>query len=457
MNEPTSRIEEYLAQAPAPKQHIHPKLGALVGEGRFVSGEGTVLVDADGNRTLDLIGGGGTTFLGRNHPRVTRACRDLLEMDLPNLSIVNASLLGGQVAGMLLERTNGQMGKVIYANSGTESTDVMIRFARFVTKRRRFLYLQGGFHGRSFGAISVCGFPELREGAGPFMPECTAIKPNDLRALRRELKQGDVAGFILEPVQRLTGLALDRGYMREAEILCRQAGVLLLADESHSGLGRTGHWFRTTGLGIRPDMMSVSSVLSGGAVPVAAVMMTDKVYNDVYTSLTSGPIYFSTFAENNMAMTAAMTTLDVLDELDAPALATQRSNQLRARLTELAEAYDVIDHLGGDGLLLSIHFGRSATLADAGIDTPDSQMFAAAMAHELFTSHRVALQLAGPGINALIALPPVTITDDEMIWFTDAVESVLKDLYAGKSSILDIFSTLEKSESLTGLLAVPQA
>ncbi|MGK0344313.1 MAG: ornithine--oxo-acid transaminase, partial [Myxococcota bacterium] len=242
MNEPTSRIEEYLAQAPKPKAHIHPKLGALLGDDSgataFVSGEGTVLIDAAGNRYLDLIGGGGTTFLGRNHPRITRACRDLLEMDLPNLSIVNASLLGGQVAGMLLERTNGQMGKVIYANSGTESTDVMIRFARFVTKRRRFLYLDGGFHGRSFGAISVCGFPELREGQEPFMPECTAVKPNDLRALRRELKQGDVAGFILEPVQRLSGLALDRGYMREAEILCRQAGVLMLADESHSGLGR---------------------------------------------------------------------------------------------------------------------------------------------------------------------------------------------------------------------------
>jgi acetylornithine/succinyldiaminopimelate/putrescine aminotransferase len=346
---------------------------------------------------------------------------------------------------------------VIYANSGTESTDVMIRFSRFVTKRRRFLYLEGGFHGRSFGAISVCGFPELREGQDPFMPECTAVKPNDLRALRRELKQGDVAGFIIEPVQRLTGLALDRGYMREAEILCRQAGVLLLADESHSGLGRTGHWFRTTGLGIRPDMMSVSSVLSGGAVPVAAVMMTDKVYNDVYTSLTSGPIYFSTFAENNMAMAAAMTTLEVLDELEAPTLAAQRSEQLRTRLTEIAEKFDVIDHLGGAGLMLSIPFGDSIALSEAGIDVPDSQAFAAAIANELYSKHRVAMQLAGPNTNALIALPPVTITDDEMVWFTNAVESVLTELYAGQGGVPATIQAITDNENFTGILPIPVA
>ena len=450
MNPVTSRIEEYLAQTPAPKEHLHPKLGGLFqSEHAFTGGEGTVLTDAEGTQYLDLIGGSGTCFLGRNHPRITAACRELLEMDLPNLSIVNASLLGGQVAGMILEKTNGQMGKVIYANSGTESTDVMIRFARFVTKRRRFLYLDGGFHGRSFGAISVTGFPELQEGQAPFMPECTAVPPNDLRALRRELKKGDVAGFILEPVQRLTGLALDRGYLREAEILCRQAEVLMLMDESHTGLGRTGHWFRSTGLGIRPDMMSVSSILSGGAVPVAAVMMTDKVYNDVYTSLTSGPIYFSTFAENNLAMTAAMVTLETLDELDAPALAAQRAEHLRAELQTVVDTYDVLESVGGDGLLLSLHFTESPTLAERGIDLPTGQQFAAAFATELFNRHQVLTQLAGPSINAVIALPPVTITDDELVWFLKAINETLAALYTGDSGIPS-FEASRVPANLTG-------
>ena len=445
MNRPISLIEEYLDSAPAPKAHVHPKLGGLFHtDAAFVRGQGTVLEDSSGTPYLDLVGGNGTCFVGRNHPRIVSACRDLLEMDLPNLSIVNASLLGGQVAGMLLEKTNGQMGKVIYANSGTESTDVMIRFARFVTKRRRFLYLDGGFHGRSFGAISVAGFPELREGQEPFMPECTSVPPNDLRALRRELKKGDVAGFILEPVQRLTGLPLDRGYLREAEILCRQAEVLMLMDESHTGLGRTGHWFRSTGLGIRPDMMSVSSILSGGAVPVAAVMMTDKVYNDVYTSLTSGPIYFSTFAENNLAMAAAMTTIEVLDELDAPALAAQRSEQLRSELQTLVERYDVLESIGGDGLLVSLHFTESATLEGM----PEGQLFAAAFATELFRSHRVITQLAGPGVNALIALPPVTISDDELVWFIKAMNETLAALYDGTSGI----GSFSASDVPTGLL-----
>lgn len=413
MTQPTSRIEEYLAARPAPKAHVHSKLGPALTPGApaLTGGEGSLLVDDAGNTYLDLVAGSGTCFLGRNNPRITAACRDLLEMDLPNLSIVNASILGGVVAGELLGLTNGQMNKVIYANSGTESTDVMIRFARVITKRRRFLYLEGGFHGRSFGAVSLAGFPELREGQAPFMPECTAIPVNDLRALRRELKQGDVAGFIYEPVQRLTGVELDRGYLREAEILCRQAEVLLLADESHTGLGRTGHWFHSIGLGIRPDMMSVSSTLSGGAVPVAAVMMTDPVYDTVYTGLTSGPIYFSTFAENNLAMTAALVTLEQLAEIDAPAMAQQVSATLREGLTELQGRGAKIRHIGGAGLMLTVHF--------------DDELSAEDVQRKLLADHRVIVNLAGPGTNAISLTPAVTLGADEQVRFIQAMGAAL--------------------------------
>jgi 4-aminobutyrate aminotransferase-like enzyme len=156
-------------------------------------------------------------------------------------------------------------------------------------------------------------------------------------------------------------------------------------------------------------------------------------------------------------MTAAMTTLELLDELDAPTLASQRSDQLRTRLMEIAERYDVIDHLGGDGLMLSIHFGDSATLSEAGIDVPDNQAFAAAVANELYAVHRVAMQLAGPKINALIALPPVNITDDEMVWFTDAIEAVLAALYVGQGGVPATILALAESETITGILPTPLA
>lgn len=417
MTDIKSVIEGYLAESatidkatvhPRPSRAVHPdQIGPV-----YTRGEGAYLFDAEGNKTLDFSAGGGVHFIGRNHPTVTQACRDLLEMDLPNLSIVNASILGGLVAGRLLDLTNGHMGKVIYANSGTEATDVMVRFARFVTRKRRFLYLEGAFHGRSFGAISLTGLDPLKDGMEPFMPTTTAIPPNDLRRLRQELKQGDVAGFIFEPIQRLTGTVLDRGYLREAEVLCKQADALMLADESQTGLGRTGHWFRTTGTGIRPDMLSTSGALSGGAVPVSAVMMTNEVYDRVYTKLTSGPIYFSTFAENNLAMTAALTTLDVLAEADAPALAQAMSEALRARLDALREKHPAIERVGGDGLMLTLHLGEGVAAAEV----------AATMLRE----DRVLVQVPLPGAEVIGALPPIVTTEEDLDWFVDALDRAIE-------------------------------
>jgi len=217
-------------------------------------------------------------------------------------------------------------------------------------------------------------------------------------------------------------------------LACRPA--LLLADEVQTGLGRTGHWFNTIGRGIRPDMMSISGALSGGTVPVAAVTLTNDVYDNVYAKLTSGPIYFSTFAENNMAMTAALTTLDVLEELDAPTLALDRADALRTRLDALCQAHDAIASVGGDGLLLVITFAptdaphvlETAALVGAG---PDDAL-SAALTVAMYRDHKVMVQRSAPGQNAVTVLPPVTATDADLTWFLDAFEATLVALTAAE-------------------------
>jgi ornithine--oxo-acid transaminase len=211
--------------------------------------------------------------------------------------------------------------KVVFANAGSESTEVALRFARQVTRRRRFLYVDGAFHGRSYGAISVCGWEAMRKGIDPAMPTCTPVRRNDIAHLRRELKMGDVAGFIFEPVQGMTGEVLDPGYLREAEALCEQHGTVMIADEIQCGLGRTGSWFVCKELGVRPHIMTVSKTLSGGQAAVGAVLVNENIYDKVYAGFGTGLVYFSTFAENNLAMAAALATLEALEEVDAPARA----------------------------------------------------------------------------------------------------------------------------------------
>lgn len=432
------RIEDYLASSThLAKRHVHPRLLKMFEMGGikavFERAHGAYMWDTNGNRYLDLLAGGGVYFMGRNQDKINQACMDVLSMQLPNMSVVNASVLGGELAGRLLEIAGGDFGKVVFANSGSESNEVAIRFARVSTGRRRFLYLEGAFHGRSFGAASMCGYESMREGMEPLMPICTPLKPNDIRQLRRELKRGDVAGVFLEPVQGMTGMALDTAYMREAETLCEQYGSLLIVDEVQTGLGRTGHWFASTGQGIRPHIMTTSKALSGGQVPVAAVLIRDSVYEAIYSKFGTGLVYFSTFAENNLAMTAALTTLELLDELNAPAEAARKGKLIWDGLTALKERYDVIDRIEGKGLMITVYFKDSAKPAlmaqQKVMGMVDSGAFAAAVHTQLFVKSRIIAQLPGPGKNAVKILPPVVITDDDVEYFLASFEEVLDDLY----------------------------
>jgi acetylornithine/succinyldiaminopimelate/putrescine aminotransferase/choline dehydrogenase-like flavoprotein len=443
-------VEEYIhSSSHLSKKHVHPRLAKLFEVGGmsavFDRAEGQYLWDMQGNRYLDFLGGGGVFMLGRNHPTVRNALKDILELDMPNLSIVNASVLGGLLAQQLLEVADmPHFSKVFFANSGTESTDMAIRFARFVTRRRRFLYLEGGFHGRTFAAISMCGFPALRDGMEPMLPVCTPIKPNDLEQLRRELRSGDVAGLILEPVQGMTLNVLDYGYLREAEILCERYGTVLIADEVQTGLGRSGAWFASGAAGIRPGLMTCSKILSGGQVPVAALMMSEQIYEALFTKFQAGPIYFSTFAENNLAMAAGLATVEALKEIDAPTRAMYLGELLRKGIEKLAERYDVIERVSGRGLMLGVFFRESSNLGmklqQKLLTMGDASAFAASVNVDMFRKQRVLVQIPGPGLNAIKILPPVVCTEEDVETFLSALEDTLAGFYADSTGAVKSIS-----------------
>lgn len=462
-------INEHLhSSAHLSKKHVHPKLAKLYEMGGlntvFERAEGQYLYDLDGNKYLDFLGGGGVFLLGRNHPKVMEACRDVLELDLPNLCVVNASILGGVLAEKLLQLSNPEhFTKVLFANSGTEATDMSLRFARFVTGRRRFLYLEGAFHGRTYAAVSVCGQQALKDGMEPLMPTCTPIKPNDIAMLRREMRAGDVAGFIFEPVQGMTLEVLDPGYLREVEILCRQNGVVMIADEVQTGLGRAGDWFVSSGMGLRPDLMTSSKILSGGQVPVSAVLMSEEMYERVYSKFKAGPIYFSTFAENNLAMAAAIATVEALQEIDAPARALYLSGLIRDGVEKLREKYDVIEKVKGRGLMLGVFFKPSSNIAlnlqHRLMDAAEPGSFGAAVNVDMYGKQRCIVQIPGPGLDAIKILPPVVCTEADVQWFLDGLEDTLAGYYSSQGPIRSISRGFvrETVKSVKDVLPAPLA
>lgn len=171
-------IQEHIhSSAHLSKKHVHPKMLKLFELGGFNAvydrAEGHYLYDTDGNKYLDLLSGGGVYLLGRNNERIHGALRDVLELDVPNLTIVNASILSGLLAERLLALAGPHYTKCLFSNTGSEATDLAIRFARFATGKRRMLYLEGAFHGRTYADVSICGSPELRRGMEPLMPICT--------------------------------------------------------------------------------------------------------------------------------------------------------------------------------------------------------------------------------------------------------------------------------------------
>ena len=185
-------------------KYVNPQMARVLktlGFDRFyVRGEGCYLFDAEGRRYLDFLSGFGVFALGRNHAGVKRALHDAIDADLPNLVQMDCALLPGVLAEELVRRSHSGIERVVFTNSGAEAIEAAIKFARHATGRDRIVYADHGFHGLTTGALSLNGGREFRDGFGPLLP-ATEVPFGDIEALARELGAGDVAAFVVEPIQ----------------------------------------------------------------------------------------------------------------------------------------------------------------------------------------------------------------------------------------------------------------
>jgi len=187
--------------------------------------------------------------------------------------------------------------KVYFGSSGSEGVEAAIKFARATTGRTGIVYAQNSFHGLTAGALSLMSDEFWREGFGPRLPDFVGVPFNDLAALEKALRTERNAAFIVEPVQPEAGIRLpSRTYLSEAQELCRKYGALFVVDEVQTGMFRTGTFLVAHQFELQPDMVVLAKALSGGLVPVGAVLMTDRVYTSVYSSLKRAIVHTSTFS-----------------------------------------------------------------------------------------------------------------------------------------------------------------
>jgi putrescine aminotransferase len=375
-----------------------------------VLAEGCSIFDDHGQEYLDC-GGHAVFLLGHRHPDVVAA----VSAQLDRQPIQGRFLLSpplAEAAETLARVTPEGLEYVFLHCSGAEAVEMSIKLAR-LAGRRRLVATEGGFHGKTTGALSLTGRAKYRDPFLPLLPDVEHVPYGDADALGAVLARhpGECC-FFVEPVQGEGGVRVPPpGYLHAAEALCREHGALLVLDEIQTGLGRLGRWWGADLEGVRPDVLLAGKTLGGGVLPVSAVVATPELFG----ALNRDPyLHTSTFANAPIMAAAAVATIRVLEETDvierAAAIGASLLERLRAVAAEHAPAS--IREVRGAGLLLALEF------ADAGL--------AGEFMLELVAEHRVLPSYSLNADTTIRFTPSALISDDQQDRLLEAVTDAIK-------------------------------
>jgi ornithine--oxo-acid transaminase len=415
------------------ERHLNPQLGRVLRtlgfDKSWSAGEGAHLIDADGERYLDLFGGYGVFAIGRSHPEAVAAVQEVMRARTANLPQLGVTLLNGVLAEALLERAPASVAAMVPANSGTEAVEAAIKLARATTGRARVLYADHAFHGLTLGALSLNGNSEFRNGFGPLLDGCERVPFGDSAALERALAVGDVAAFVVEPVQGKGVNLPPADYLPRAQELCRRHGALFVCDEVQTGIARTGRFLALEHWGLEPDLICLAKALSGGLVPVGAVLASRAVVDAVFDRMEGAVRHGSTFGGNDLAAAAALATLRVVEREQLAARA-ERLGQMLLELTRpLVERFEVVRDVRGLGLMWAIEFGAPGGAAARRlwerVEARQPGLFAQLVVVPLFHRHHIFCQVAGHHMNVIKALPALTVEESELRRFAAALEETI--------------------------------
>ncbi len=412
-------------------EHVNPYFARLLKttgfDRKFIRGSGAFLYDQDGHEYIDCIAGYAVHALGRSHPDVVSALQAALQSQHPGWVQFEVNPLAALLAKRLAKRMPGDLRYALFTSSGTEAVECAIKLSRKFTGRDAVLHCAKSFHGLTIGALAANGNPKLREGFGT-LGDSQSIPMNDLGALEAALASRRFAAFFIEPVQGKTCLCVDDGYLREASRLCNAHGTLLVVDEIQTGIGRTGKFTALEhDAGCSPDIVVLSKALSGGFVPVGAVMVRADVWRGTFDSMTRSFVHTSTFQGGTLAMVAALTVLEVYDRERLGDHAAHMGEIIRSGYQEIALRQPGIAGVRGRGLMLGITLEKSVWEKQIStipvIGSLERVLFGQAFTMELLSSHRILCQVTDSESNVLKFTPPLIVGSSECDQIVSAVDA----------------------------------
>ncbi|MFV8160995.1 aspartate aminotransferase family protein [Mycobacterium sp. 134] len=386
-------------------------LGRLLGGMQEVASEGAWLTMSNGGRYLNF-GGHGVYLLGHRHPKVVAAVKHQLD-NHPMATRVFFDPVAIGAAAALSSVTPHGLDLVHFVNSGAEAAEAAIKLARAHGKTA-LVTTDRGFHGKTLGALSVTANPKYQLPFEPLLPGVRSVPFGDIESLDAALAQTRGRGcFIVEPVQGEGGVNIPpRGYLQAAAELCARHQALLILDEIQTGLGRLGTWWGADPEAVIPDILLVGKVLSGGVVPVAAMVATARVYEpfgeDPY-------LHSSTFAASPVACAAAAATVQVLREDGLIEQAATLGTRLMHDLGDLLRNHglDGRVHLRGRGLLIGMEFNDPMVVGELYLGLVERGVL---VNHSLNSS------------TVLRLTPPAIASDTDLDHFMSAFEHTITDV-----------------------------
>jgi ornithine--oxo-acid transaminase len=403
---------------------------------------GAELFTAEGGRILDFLSGYCVHNLGHNHPGVIAALHEELDRSGPAMLQSHVPELAGELAAELCRLAGGRLEKVYFCSSGSEGVETVIKFARLYTKRAGLLYCTGAFHGLTCGALSLMADSTWAQGFAPLLPGAESVAFANLSELEIKLATKRFAAFVAEPVQSEAGVRVPPDdYLRAAQALCKKYGTLFVLDEVQTGLYRTGAFLAAHHWELDPDMVVLAKALSGGLVPSGAVLMSDEIYESVYSSLGRSIIHTSTYSENGLAMRAGLATLEALQEEELGKRSRAMGHLLRQSLTAALSGYEMVADVRGLGMLNGIEFRRPESwqlrVPFEAFRKIHEGMFGQIIVGKLFREHNFLTQMCGNNFMVLKAAPPLMVSEEQIEVFVGAVKTVVDEVHSSSSFWMD--------------------
>jgi len=375
-------------------------------------GEGINVWDVDGNKYFDFLSAYSAVNQGHCHPKIVSALIGQAEkLQLTSRAFYTDAL------GEYAEYITSLFGydKVLPMNTGVEGGETALKLCRkwaykvkgIEKNKAKILFAEGNFWGRTLAACSSSTDPDCYEDFGPFMPGFEVIPYNDIDSLKNALKDENVAGFMVEPIQGEAGVVVpNEGYLKEAYRICRENNVLFIADEVQTGLGRTGKMLCSDYENIKPDILILGKALSGGILPISAVLSSDEIM------LTIEPgQHGSTYGGNPLACRVAQAALEVIKEEELSENAFKLGNMFREEMNSIVQKSDLLDLVRGKGLLNALVIN----------DSPQSST-ALDICHNLKNNGLLAKPTHG---NIIRFAPPLIINESELLQCCNIIERTI--------------------------------